>query len=176
VPAQVSPSPTWKPRRRKIFIAKRLLYCPKLGHPFSSGNRDAAQVDRGLNRRRRRLPVVWSSESASFSTTTSKWAKQGCLWRLLRPAYGLVESGRLWQQVIVERIFAQGFVVVHGAPQFFVLRQSGTLKMLIAKVVDDTLVCGLTDEIQAFYKDLSRTNKLNPFNIGSRVRCFRMAL
>jgi hypothetical protein len=23
------------------------------------------------------------------------WAKQGCLWRLLRPAYGLVESGRL---------------------------------------------------------------------------------
>jgi hypothetical protein len=77
----------------------------------------------------------------------------------LRPAYGLVESGRLWQLAIEKWIFARDFVVVPGAPQVFVLRQSGTLKMLIVKVVDDILVCGAPDEIQAFYKDLSRTYK-----------------
>jgi Reverse transcriptase (RNA-dependent DNA polymerase) len=98
------------------------------------------------------------------------WAKPGCLWRLLRPAYGLVESGRLWQLTIVKWIFAREFVVVPGAPQVFVLRQSGTLKMLIVKVVDDILACGPPDEIQAFYKDLSRTYKLNPLRTGSRVR------
>jgi hypothetical protein len=43
--------------------------------------------------------------------------------------------------------------------------------MLIVKVVDAILVCGPPDEIQAFYKDLSRNFKLNPFRTGSRV-CF----
>jgi hypothetical protein len=42
--------------------------------------------------------------------------------------------------------------------------------MLIVKVVDDILVCGPPDEIQAFYKDLSRTYKLNPLRTRSRVR------
>jgi hypothetical protein len=37
-------------------------------------------------------------------------------------------------------------VVVPGAPQVFVLRQSGTLKILIVKVVDDFLDCGPPDE------------------------------
>jgi hypothetical protein len=67
-------------------------------------------------------------------------------------------------------IFARDFVVVPGAFQVYVLRQSGTLKMLIVKVVDDIIVCGPPDEIQAFYKDLSRTYKLNPLRTGSRVR------
>jgi Reverse transcriptase (RNA-dependent DNA polymerase) len=98
------------------------------------------------------------------------WAKLGCLWRLLSPAHGLVESGRLWQLAVEKWIFARDFVVVPGTPQVFVLRQSSTLKMLIVKVVNDILVCGQTDEIQAFYKDLSRTYKLNPLRTGSRVR------
>jgi hypothetical protein len=34
----------------------------------------------------------------------------------------------------------------------------------------DILVCGQPDEIQAFYKDLSRTYKLNHLRTGSRVR------
>jgi hypothetical protein len=42
--------------------------------------------------------------------------------------------------------------------------------MLIVKVVDDILVCRPPDEIQDFYKDLSRTYKLNPLKTGSRVR------
>jgi hypothetical protein len=88
----------------------------------------------------------------------------------LRPVYGLVESGRLWQLAIEKWIFARDLVVVPGASQVFVLRQSGTLKMFIVKVVDDILVCGPPDEIQAFNKDLSRTYKLNPLRTGSRVR------
>jgi hypothetical protein len=85
------------------------------------------------------------------------------------PAYGPVESGRLWQLAIEKWIFARDFVLVPGASQVFVLRQSGSLKMLIAKVVDDILVCGPPDVIQAFYKDLSRTYKLNPLWTVSRV-------
>jgi hypothetical protein len=42
--------------------------------------------------------------------------------------------------------------------------------MLIVKVVDDILVCRPLDEIQAFYKTLSRTYKLNPLRTGSMVR------
>jgi hypothetical protein len=53
-----SASPTRKPRRRKRCTAKRPLYCPKLGHPSNSGYRDAAQVFRGFNRCRRRLPAT----------------------------------------------------------------------------------------------------------------------
>jgi hypothetical protein len=70
----------------------------------------------------------------------------------MRPAYGLVKSGRLWQLAIEKWIFARDFVVVPGAPQVFDFRQSGKLKMLSVKVVDDILVCGPPDEIQAFYK------------------------
>jgi hypothetical protein len=88
----------------------------------------------------------------------------------LRPAYGLVERGQIWQLAIEKWIFARDFDVVSGASQVSVLRQSGTLKMLIVKVVDDILVCEPPDEIQAFYKDLSRTYKLNPLRTGSRVR------
>jgi hypothetical protein len=71
---------------------------------------------------------------------------------------------------IEKSIFARDFIVVPGAPQVFVFRQSGTLKMLIVKMVEDILVCGLPDEIQAFYNDLSRSHKLNPLRTGSRVR------
>jgi hypothetical protein len=92
------------------------------------------------------------------------------------PCIGLVVTGRLWQLAIEKWIFARDFVVVPGAPQVFVLRQSDTLKMLIVKVVDDFLVCGPPDEIQAFYKDLSRTYKLNPLRTGSRVRFSGMGI
>jgi hypothetical protein len=61
--------------------------------------------------------------------------KPGYLWRLLRPAYGLVVSGRLWQLAIKKGIFGRSFVVILGAPQNFVPRQSGTFKMLIARVL-----------------------------------------
>jgi hypothetical protein len=56
-----------------------------------------------------------------FVRPPREWAKPGCLWRLLRPAYGLVESGRLWQLAVEKWIFARDFVVVPGAPQVFVL-------------------------------------------------------
>jgi Reverse transcriptase (RNA-dependent DNA polymerase) len=105
-----------------------------------------------------------------FVRPPREWAKPGCLWRLLRPEYGLVESGRLWQLAIEKWMFARDLAVVPGASQVFFLRQSGTLNMLIVKVVDDIIVCGPPDEIQAFYKDLSRTYKLSPLRTGSRVR------
>jgi hypothetical protein len=168
-PAQVSPSTTRKPTRRNRCIAKRLLYFPKHGYclvlaismlqKFSVSSIDivAAYLRSGPLPRR------------VFVRPPRGWAKPGYLWRLLRPAYGQ-ESGRNWQLVIEKWIFARGIVVVPGAPQVFLLRQSDTLKILVAKMIDDILVCGPPDEIQAFYKDLSRTYKLNPLRTGSKVR------
>jgi hypothetical protein len=83
----------------------------------------------------------------------------------LRPAYGLVESGQLWQLAIEKWIITRDFVVDPGAPQVFVLRQSGTLTMIIVQVVDVIFLCGPPDERQAFYKYLGRTYKLNPLRI-----------
>jgi hypothetical protein len=68
-----------------------------------------------------------------FVIPPQEWARRGCLWRLLRPAYGLVESGRLGQLAIEKWILARDFVFIPGSLQVFVLRQSGTLKMLIVK-------------------------------------------
>jgi Reverse transcriptase (RNA-dependent DNA polymerase) len=139
-------------------VSRLFLAIPML-HKFSVGSIDvvAAYLQSG--------PLPWRV----YVRPPRGWDKPGCLWRLLRPAYGLVESGRLRKLAIEKWIFARDFVVVSGAPQVFVLRQSGTLKMLIVKMVDDILVCGPPDEIQAFYKDLSRTYKLNPLRTGSRV-------
>ncbi len=72
-------------------------------------------------------------------------SRPGELWKILKPAYGLVESGRLWQ-ITVEpwMIDSYGPAVVPGLPQLFVLRdEEGPPLLLIANVIDDFLLCGL---------------------------------
>jgi Reverse transcriptase (RNA-dependent DNA polymerase) len=69
------------------------------------------------------------------------WCTRGALGKLLKPAYGLVESGRLWQIEVEKWIFSRGFVIITGAPQAFVLRKDGNITMILAKVVDDILCC-----------------------------------
>jgi Reverse transcriptase (RNA-dependent DNA polymerase) len=68
----------------------RLVLAIAILHKFSVGSIDvvAAYLQSGPLPRR------------VFARPPRGWAKPGCLWRLLRPAYGLVESGRLWQLAI----------------------------------------------------------------------------
>ncbi len=43
------------------------------------------------------------------------------LWKILKPAHGLVESGRLWQTTIEPRMIdTYGLDIVPGLPQLFV--------------------------------------------------------
>ena len=61
------------------------------------------------------------------------------VWKLLNPAYGLVESGRLWQLCIEELMTVYGFETIPGLPQLFILRQASqrtTVTLIAAKVVD----------------------------------------
>jgi hypothetical protein len=71
---------------------------------------------------------------------------------------------------IENSLFTRGLAVVPDAPQVFLRRQSGMLRMLIAEVVDDSLVCGPRYVIQALYKDVSRICMLNSLRKISIVR------
>lgn len=86
------------------------------------------------------------------------------LWKLLKPAYGLVEGGRLWQLRIEEWLLDYGFSSIPGLPQFFILRRDGNTCLLLAKVVDDILIAGTKDKSEIFYTRLK-----DEFKVGSHV-------
>jgi Reverse transcriptase (RNA-dependent DNA polymerase) len=86
------------------------------------------------------------------------------LWRLTRPVYGIVESGRLWQLAIEEWLTKQGFSHVNGLSQLFVLRSSdGQILLLLAKVVDNLLVGGRIPSMQTFHNHLCNRFKIGRF-------------
>lgn len=58
------------------------------------------------------------------------------LWKLLKPAYGIVESGRIWQLVSEDWLSNNGFLPVPGLLQLVVRYSStGTIEVMVAKVV-----------------------------------------
>jgi hypothetical protein len=62
---------------------------------------------------------------------------------MLRPAYGLVESGRLWQLDIESWLADYGFTTIPGLSQMVIFRTTtGRIKLLLVKVVDDLLLSG----------------------------------
>ena len=73
--------------------------------------------------------------------------------KIFKPAYGIVESGRLCQLVAEEWMFTQGFLQVPGLLQLFVkYNTNGSINLLIAKVVDDSLVVGVLLFIHQFHE------------------------
>lgn len=86
------------------------------------------------------------------------------IWKLIKPAYGLVESGRLWQLCVEEWMLDYGFTTIPGLPQFFILRREGRICLLVAKVVDDILIAGTDEASKLFYEDIS-----NRFKVGTYV-------
>ena len=72
------------------------------------------------------------------------------VWKLLKPAYGLVQSGRLWQLCIEEWMTTYGFKTIPGLPQLFTLRQASQKKkvsLIAAKVLDDVLLASTSKEL-----------------------------
>ena len=89
------------------------------------------------------------------------------VWKLLKPAYGLVESGRLWQLCIEEWTNTYGFETIPGLPQLFVLRrasQQRAVSLIAAKVVDDILLAGTSKELERFFASIS-----NRFKVGRYI-------
>lgn len=75
---------------------------------------------------------------------------------MLKPAYGLVESSRLWQLTNEKWMQSQGVYEAHGFPQFFLKRDhNNNVVLLMAKVVDDFLLAGPCQEIIRFRQSMS---------------------
>ncbi len=85
-------------------------------------------------------------------------SKPGELLKLLKSAYGLVESGRLWQMTVEPWLLnTYGFETIPGLPQLFVLKSNnGSLQLIVAKVVDDFLLAGLPSEISRFHRTIAK--------------------
>ena len=98
------------------------------------------------------------------------WAKAGIVWRILKPAYGLVESGRLWQLAIERWFNSDDIFEVDGLPQLFVKRDAtGKIVLLIAKVVDDLLIGGKKREIESFRDKIMSRFKVGRFNNSEQI-------
>ena len=91
-------------------------------------------------------------------------AENGVFWKLIRPAYGITEAGRLWQRTINDFLSSYGFESIREIPDFFVLRRDGKIVILLAKLVDDCLLAGTAEETQKFYSAFS-----SKFSVGSLV-------
>ena len=92
-------------------------------------------------------------------------ASRGEVWKLLKPAYGLVESGRLWQTTVEPWMNTYGLQEIPGMPQLFVLQgEDPTPRLILAKVVDDFLLAGNKAEIQKFRDAISKRFKVGQFS------------
>ena len=67
-------------------------------------------------------------------------------------AYGLVNTNAKWQLQSDKVMTDHGLVQVTQIPQLFYLERAGTLKLLVAKIVDDLLITGTPDETKQFIK------------------------
>ena len=94
------------------------------------------------------------------------------------PAYGLVESGRLWQLAVEQWLFSTFRVEsVPGLVQLFVLRDDmNEIKLLMAKVVDDFLLAGHHDAISELHKTISLKFKIGRFVTGSEFVFNRLSI
>ena len=93
------------------------------------------------------------------------------VWKQLKPAYGLVESGRLWQLTVEKWLHEKDRLeTVPGFPQLFLMRNElSTPKLIIAKIVDDFLLAGRKDELNSFHNNISQKFKVGRFLLDQKV-------
>lgn len=98
-------------------------------------------------------PPGWTSSSRIY-------------WRLLKPAYGLVDAPRLWQLTIEQWLTEMGFIMNVGMPQLFLLRDGNKeISVILVKVVDDLLITGDASAVNYFLEELQKR-----FKVGRIVR------
>lgn len=97
--------------------------------------------------------------------------KRGMVWRLLKLPYGMADAGRQWQMRAENWLLGKaGMERIDGVNQMFVRRDSGRIKLLVAKVVDDFLITGRTEDIKAFMKELAEEFEVGKTAIGGAFK------
>ena len=88
------------------------------------------------------------------------------LWLLLVAAYGLVNSGAKWQHQSDELIINMGFLQSKHIPQLFYLFVDGSLRIILAKIVDDIILTGEDDDTNAFIEHFNSIYELGSVASG----------
>ena len=105
-----------------------------------------------------------------FMCPPKSWGFAHTVWELIRPAYGIVEAGRLWQQTINEFLLSLDFEVFLEIPEFFVVRRNGQIVLMIAKLVDDFLIAGDPGIVEEFYARLRQKFETGDLISGMDLR------
>lgn len=105
----------------------------------------------------------------AFVRPPRSWsAKPGMYWKLIKPAYGLPDSGRVRQLTIEKWIQARHLIQVHGLTQLFLrLKTVGGIHLVLAKLVDDFFIAGECEAIQAFVDDISQSFSMGRLSSSS---------
>ena len=93
--------------------------------------------------------------------------KQGVIWKLKKPLYGLDDAScKLWLRV-KEVLMEIGFKVMEGDEAFYYLHQNGELMGAVIMHVDDFTIAGTEDFIKEVLETISReltTSKIEKCN------------
>lgn len=97
-----------------------------------------------------------------YIKTPKGWTKSlFIVWQRKTYAYGLVESGRMWQLVLQDWIASMILLGVAALPQLFIqLDNESNITPEIAKVVDDFLIFGPRKTIEDFYAAMGSRFKI----------------
>lgn len=95
---------------------------------------------------------------------------RGMLWRLLKFAYGIAESGRQWQVAVEQWMLVEYELKrVFGLSQFFIKRNAGgKIIMFVVKVTDDFLISGTNNERKDLVEALGKRFELSKITHGKR--------
>lgn len=97
--------------------------------------------------------------------------RRGVIWKLLKLPYGMTDAGRQWLLRAEDWMLGKaGMMRVDGINQLFVKRDGSTIKLIVAKVIDDFLIAGKTSDIREFLNDLSDEFEVGNTAIGGNFR------
>ena len=86
-------------------------------------------------------------ERTVYMSPPKEFKKEGVIWRLKKPVYGLADSGRLWYQKIRKKLLELGCKILTGDEACFLYTKKGKLQGLLGIHVDDIVYAG-TDEFE----------------------------
>ena len=96
----------------------------------------------------------------------SDLAKEGVLWRLLKPCYGLPEASLCWFLTINKELKARGMEEVKMDPASYFWNKDGKLKGMFVGHVDDAYYCGCEEFHQTIIKPLFEKFKMGQIMEG----------
>ena len=95
------------------------------------------------------------------------------LWLLLTASYGLVNANAKFQALADDLLLDLGLSRVIDVPQLFYGKKDGVLTVLMAKIVDDILITGISDDVTSLLREFNKRLKFGTITHGpGRLRYF----